>query len=201
MKDSTILSLVGVAVIMLVIGTGLGSVAFPTTRTETSTETITSPITLISSVTLNEIQTVTQNLSSQSHTATTVTSTMMAVGTCTVATAFEGTRNQSSSSYYVQVNYAGQWNSAIQGFSSFNESLDTLTVNQCLPSGGNVTFAIQNWNPGGESYLCAWADKFDSSNGTLTVSVSYGAATYSYSTSEPYGSVTTCLGVTPTISA
>jgi len=64
MKDSTILSLVGVAVIMLVIGTGLGSVAFPTTRTETSTETITSPITLISSVTLNEIQTVTQNLSS-----------------------------------------------------------------------------------------------------------------------------------------
>jgi len=201
MKSSTILSLLGVAFIMLVIGTALGSAFFPMITTETSTETIASTITLISPVTINEIHTLTQNLTSQSHTAITVTSTIMAVGTCTVASAYEGTRNQSAGAYYVQVNYAGQWNSAIQGFSSFNESLDTLTVNQCLPSGGNVTFAIQNWNPSGESYLCAWADKFDSSNGTLTVSVSYGAATHSYSTSVPYGSVTTCLGVTPATSA
>lgn len=45
MKRSTLLSLVGVAVIMLVIGTALGSVAFPTTETETTTQTIVSTIT------------------------------------------------------------------------------------------------------------------------------------------------------------
>ena len=36
MKSSTILSLVGVAVVMLVIGTALGSIAFPVTKTETT---------------------------------------------------------------------------------------------------------------------------------------------------------------------
>ncbi len=39
MKSSTILSLVGVAAVMLVIGTALGSIAFPMTKTETTTTT------------------------------------------------------------------------------------------------------------------------------------------------------------------
>jgi len=60
MKSSRILTIVGVSVVVLLIGIALGSVAFPMTTTETSTDTITSTITLISSVTLNEIETVTQ---------------------------------------------------------------------------------------------------------------------------------------------
>ncbi len=38
MKRTTLLLLVGVAVIMLIIGTALGSIAFPTTETETTTQ-------------------------------------------------------------------------------------------------------------------------------------------------------------------
>jgi hypothetical protein len=59
MKGSTILSLAGVALITLVVGTALGSVAFPMTRTETSTllssftSTRTDTQTLISSVSGN----------------------------------------------------------------------------------------------------------------------------------------------------
>ena len=41
MKSSTILSLVGVAVILLVVGTDLGSVAFPERMTETTTASFT----------------------------------------------------------------------------------------------------------------------------------------------------------------
>jgi hypothetical protein len=56
MKSSTILYLVGVAAVMLVIGTALGSIAFPMTKTETTTfltsvtSTQTSTMTLISYV-------------------------------------------------------------------------------------------------------------------------------------------------------
>ncbi len=132
-------------------------------------------------------------------TSRTTTGTIIAIGTCTLGTsASAGPQNQSASNFYVQVNYAGQSSSKIQGFSSLKEGLGTLTVNQCIPSiSGNATFVIPSWNPTGESYLCAWANKFDSSDGTLTVSVSYGAATQSNSASAPYGSATACLGVAP----
>ena len=40
MKSSRILSLLGVAAVMLVIGTALGSVVFPTTKSETTTATV-----------------------------------------------------------------------------------------------------------------------------------------------------------------
>jgi hypothetical protein len=66
MKNSTILYIFGIAVIMLVIGTALGSVVFPTTETETTTmasiTTTTSsannfteivPITLVTTTTLS----------------------------------------------------------------------------------------------------------------------------------------------------
>ncbi len=130
-------------------------------------------------------------------TSRTTTGTIIAIGTCTLGSASAGPQSQSTGNYYIQVNYAGQWNSQIQGFSSLKESLGTLTVNQCLPSSGNATFVVPNWNPTGESYLCAWASKFDSSNGILTVSVSYGAATQSKSTGAPYGSAIACLSVAP----
>ena len=132
-------------------------------------------------------------------TSPTTTGTIIAIGTCTLGEwASAGPQNQSASNFYVQVNYAGQWSSKIQGFSSLKESLGALTVNQCIPSSsGNATFVIPNWNPTGESYLCAWANKFDSSDGTLTVSVSNGAAIQSNSASAPYGSATACLGVVP----
>lgn len=67
MKSSTILSLVGVAVIMLIIGTALGSVGFPTTKTEAST--------LLSSVTSTQISTLTliSNASGQSYPIITIT--------------------------------------------------------------------------------------------------------------------------------
>jgi hypothetical protein len=54
MKGSTLLSLVGAAVIMLVIGTAFGSVGFPTTKNETTT--------LLSSVTSTQTSTLTQIL-------------------------------------------------------------------------------------------------------------------------------------------
>src|SRR5271169_4498409 len=54
MKSSTLLSFVGIAAIMLVIGTALGSVIFPTTKTETTTSL--SPVILMQTGTLNEVE-------------------------------------------------------------------------------------------------------------------------------------------------
>jgi hypothetical protein len=51
MKSSTILSLIGVAVILLVIGAALGSIAFPMTKTETTTQVTTTTQTAIHSTT------------------------------------------------------------------------------------------------------------------------------------------------------
>jgi len=67
MKSSTIVSLVGVAVIMLIIGMALGSVTFPVTRTETTT--------LLSSVTSTETETQTllSNVSGLSYPTITIT--------------------------------------------------------------------------------------------------------------------------------
>jgi len=67
MKGSTILSLVGVAAVMLVIGTALGSVTFPMTKNETTT--------LLSSVTSTQtsILTLISNVSGASYPIITIT--------------------------------------------------------------------------------------------------------------------------------
>jgi len=51
MKSSTILSLIGVAVILLVIGAALGSVAIPMTKTETTTQVTTTTQTVMHTTT------------------------------------------------------------------------------------------------------------------------------------------------------
>jgi hypothetical protein len=67
MKGSTIFSLVGVAVTMLVIGTALGSVAFPMTKTETTT--------LLSSFTSTQTETLTLISNVSGHASTTTLTT------------------------------------------------------------------------------------------------------------------------------
>ena len=74
-RQTVILTTVGVAVIMLVIGVAIGSVAFPMTKTETTTQ--------LSSVTT----TVTQNLISQTTIYTNASSSLPTVVTKVGATA------------------------------------------------------------------------------------------------------------------
>ncbi len=89
MRGSTILF--GVAVIALVIGTALGSFAFPVTKTETTTQTIsttastsatvTQTISVTTIVSQNVTQTETVNASSATTTSTSVVCSISAAGT------------------------------------------------------------------------------------------------------------------------
>jgi hypothetical protein len=94
MKSSTILSLVGVAVILLVIGTVLGSVAFPMTKTETTTQTA-PPMT--------ETQTTTQTVSNTIIVSTTVIQTQISTTSTTTSTSITCSISGSGTGSYVTV--------------------------------------------------------------------------------------------------
>jgi len=94
MKSSTILSLVGVAVIMLVIGTALGSVTFPMTKTETMTQTA-SPMT--------ETETTTQTVSNTIIVSTTVTQSQTSTSSTTTSTSITCSISGSGTGSYVTV--------------------------------------------------------------------------------------------------
>ena len=112
MKSSTIMSIVGVAAVMLVIGTALGSVTFSTTKTETTT--------LLSSVTSTqtETQTLLSNVSGQLYPVITITYQGVfvypVVGTCTTVSGkvtveyYEAIGGYTTATYLFPSNYTNQ---------------------------------------------------------------------------------------------
>jgi hypothetical protein len=54
MKTSTILSIIGLAAVMLLIGTALGSIAFPMTKTVTDTSTVTTTVSTVTQTIVNQ---------------------------------------------------------------------------------------------------------------------------------------------------
>jgi hypothetical protein len=101
-----------------------------------------------------------------------------------------------SYTFTVTVNYSGPWVLNYYGF--HDGEIATLSGSYYLSS-GVITghgFQIVPVELSGDNYhtlnLCAWAQKLDYSNSTLTVTV-----TGSNSTSAPHGSTYYCGGVAP----
>lgn len=173
MKGTTILSIAGVAVIMLVIGTALGSVAFPMTKTETTTQTIAS-----SSATTMFITKV----------VTVVTNTSSSSSTCT-ATGGIGCPHFFNQTFAISINYSGPWGLSYQGY--LGDGSDSPIES------GNFFGHGFGWNSsiivsGIDTYgvtACAEAQKLDSSNATIGL-ILQGNANM---TSLPYGTTKVCI--------
>jgi hypothetical protein len=82
----------------------------------------------------------------------------------------------------------------VSTYSAFNQSPFDL-LSSCDYSGNQpFSVSIPNWNHGEETVVIT-ANKLDSTNKTLTVSLTYGSGSTSNATSLPFGSATTTMAV------
>src|SRR2546427_3068517 len=107
------------------------------------------------------------------------------------------TRSAGSGNFAVEIFYQGRWSAVVKTYSAFETNSTYLRSSACYIGGGDASVYIAPWNPNGEQSVVVVAQKLEASNGNLTVSVAWGAATRSNSTLSPYGSVTTSIGTAP----
>ena len=193
---TTILTIVGVAVIMLVIGVAIGSVAFPMTKTDT----IKRKTTITETQTVIDMITQTQPLVTGETTyAQNITYELMSSISCTsTATAHTLSDVNGAGVFYIQVNYTGIWSGAIFGYNGRNNSSPVYVL--CMTGqSGNFATTAPDKNPYGMSTVCVEAQKQDNSskNSTLSVGVTWGAALQGKNTTLPLGIAQVCETVVP----
>ena len=120
----------------------------------------------------------------------TVTTTI--TGTCPKATAQFG-----SGDFVVEVSYQGPWNATVSTYSAF-ETAPAYRLSACQYGGvGTAYVNVASPNPSGEQTVLVAAHKLDSSDGNLTVTVTYGAGSRSNTTTSPFGSAMTLISTAP----
>jgi hypothetical protein len=173
MKGSTLLTFVGVVVIALVIGTTLGSIGFPTTKTETTTQTIASSST--TTLFITKVVTIVTNTSSTSSTCT--------------ATGGIGCPHFFNETFSLSVDYSGPWGLSYQGYLGDGSGLPIESGNFFGHGfGWNSSVTVSGIDEYGVT-ACAEAQKLDSSNATLGL-ILQGNANM---TSLPYGTTKVCI--------
>jgi len=137
--------------------------------------------------------------SSDSKNSTTINSTSMissrTVMTCSNAVTTTNSANHSTNAIYATVNYTGAWNATITAYHDLIENDTNLSLYQCLSGTGDNTIVLHNSNPSGEFLACLQAQKLDSSNSNLTVSIQTGSVLMSNSTVTSFGSAKICIGL------
>lgn len=98
-------------------------------------------------------------------------------------------------SYLIYVNFTGAWNASVSESKSFSVSGAALACH--YQSFGVRVLVFPNVNPDGESSVQIVAQKMDSGDGVMNVSITYGAAVRSNSTSIPFGTTLVYEGVAP----
>ncbi|HXW94802.1 MAG TPA: hypothetical protein VEJ19_03765 [Nitrososphaerales archaeon] len=97
-----------------------------------------------------------------------------------------------SYTFALSVNYTGSWKVAYQGYNSLGRSNPTNVSGGYSGTGSNSTMITLIGLSNNGLTLCAQAQKLDSSNRTLTLTI-----TGYNETSLPYGVVSYCGGVVP----
>jgi hypothetical protein len=131
-------------------------------------------------------------VTSQEIAMKTVTTTI--TGSCPKASAQYG-----SGDFVVEVSYQGPWNATVSTYSAFDATLAYL-LSACHYGGiGTAYVSVASPNPNGEQTVLVAAQKLDSSNGNLTVTVTYGGTPpgRSNSTTLPFGLATTYVSTAP----
>jgi hypothetical protein len=108
-----------------------------------------------------------------------------------------GGGNGTTSAFLIAVSFQGQWSAVVTTYSAF-QTTSSYLHSTCDYSGNNTAYTYVNpWNTNGEQTVQVSAYKLDSSNGNLTVTVTYGAASRSNSTILPFGSAKTFISTAP----
>jgi len=105
--------------------------------------------------------------------------------------------NATSNDFTIRVDYSGQWNMTLKTYSAFDTSPAYLKSSSCYTGTGGASLEVAAWNPSGEQTVVAMAHKLDGSNANMTVSVSWGAAVRSNSTTSTYGSISAQISIAP----
>jgi hypothetical protein len=102
-----------------------------------------------------------------------------------------------SSDFGVEISYQGPWNATIGTYSAFATTPATLLLACHYRGSGFAYVGVASPNPNGEQTVVGAVRKLDSSNGNLTVTVTYGAVSRSNSTTFAFGSVTAFVSTAP----
>ena len=101
--------------------------------------------------------------------------------------------------FNVAVNFTGQWEATVKGYSGNGETANgsavaaTLAFINCYSGNGVGLFYLSDWNQGGQATLQVVAQKTTPGSGNLSISMTYGGSnsmTQKNSTSLPDGSAT-----------
>ena len=128
---------------------------------------------------------------SQEIAMNTITTTI--TGSCPSAT----TEEYTPSGFRAEVSYQGPWNATISTYSAF-ATTPAYLLSTCHYGGNGTAYVyVASPNPNGEQTVLGAAHKLDSSGGNLTVTVTYGDASRSNSTTLPLGSAVTFVSTVP----
>jgi len=108
-----------------------------------------------------------------------------------------GGSNSVTTAFSVTVSFQGQWSAVVTSYSAF-QTTSAYLHSTCDYAGSNTAYIYINpWNSNGEQTVKVTAYKLDSGNGNLTVTVSYGAASRSNSTTLSFGTAATFVSTAP----
>ena len=131
-------------------------------------------------------------------TTATVTATTVTTTTNVVCSAlFVQNPEEGKTDFTVEVSFQGQWNATVKTYSAFETTPAYLHTTCDYYGNGAATIYVVPWNPNGEQTVMVTANKLASGDGNLTVSVGWGEAFRSNSTTSPYGSTTTSISIAP----
>ena len=193
-RRTAILTTVGVAVIMLVIGVALGSFAFPTARTQTTTQIsiVTQPV---------AVRNVTQTLTVTSTVSFPVTTTTLAntnstssleVVTQQCTTGVIGCPHFLNQTFVITVDYGGPWGLSYQGYLGAGTTSGTPIESGNFFGHGsaNESITVSGTSASGIT-ACVEAQKLDASTSLLVLKLQ--TSTNLNQTSLPYGTAKACI--------
>lgn len=102
-----------------------------------------------------------------------------------------------ASEFSIEISYQGQWKAIISTYSALAANPAFIHSAECYSGSGDGTMYVAPWNPNGEQTVTVKAFKLDASNGNLTATIAWGAASRSNSTTSANGSVMTSIGTAP----
>jgi len=117
----------------------------------------------------------------------------------TLASCPKATAQYGSGDFVVEVSYQGPWNATVSTYSAF-ATAPAYLLSACQYGGNGTAYvSVASPNPNGEQTVLVTAHKLDSSNGNLTVTVTYGGTPpgRSNSTTLPFGSAMTFVSTAP----
>jgi len=127
----------------------------------------------------------------------TTTSTLTCPNSSPNVLSIPGGSNAETTAFSVTVSFQGQWSAVVTTYSAF-QTTPIFLHSTCDYAGSNTAYIYFNpWNSNGEQTVLVSAYKLDSGNGNLTVTVTYGAASRSNSTTLPFGSAKTFVSTAP----